>query len=122
MSGAQATWSADGSHIPPIDPHTKAKHQILETYLENLIYTLYGKGRYGETTFTFIDGFCGGGMYYDQDNKTEWQGSPIRIIEAIRAGYKKSKRQYDLNVKFIFIDNNPEHLACLKIIQCQRLV
>ena len=114
MSGSQATWSADGSYIPPIDPHTKAKHQILETYLENLIYTLYGKGRYGEKTFTFVDGFCGGGMYDDQDNKTKWQGSPIRFIEAIRAGYKKSKRHYDLNVKFIFIDNNPEHLACLK--------
>ncbi|WP_414585873.1 three-Cys-motif partner protein TcmP [Scytonema sp. PCC 10023] len=114
MSGTQATWSADGSHIPFIDPHTKAKHQILETYLENLIYTLYGKARRGVTTFTFVDGFCGGGMYYDQDNKTEWQGSPIRFIEAIRAGYKKSKRHYDLNVKFIFIDNNPDHLACLK--------
>jgi len=114
VSGTQATWSADGSHIPFIDPHTKAKHQILETYLENLIYTLYGKARRGVTTFTFVDGFCGGGMYYDQDNKTEWQGSPIRFIEAIRAGYKKSKRHYDLNVKFIFIDNNPDHLACLK--------
>nr|WP_228014443.1 three-Cys-motif partner protein TcmP [Fortiea sp. LEGE XX443] len=114
VSESQATWSADGSNIPDINPHTKAKHQILDTYLENLIYTLYGKGRYGETTFTFVDGFCGGGMYYDQDNKREWEGSPIRLIEAIRAGYKKSKRQYDLNVKFIFIDNKREHLACLK--------
>ncbi len=114
VSKSQANWSADGSYIPDINPHTKAKHQVIETYLENLIYTLYGKGRYGETTFTFVDGFCGGGMYYDRNNKTECEGSPIRIIEAIRAGYKKSKRQYDLNVKFIFIDNNREHLACLK--------
>lgn len=114
MSNPQEIWSADGSNIPEIKPHTKAKHQILDTYLENLIYTLYGKGRYGETTFTFVDGFCGGGMYYDPDNETEWQGSPIRMIEAIRAGYKKSKREYDLNVKFIFIDNKLEHLACLK--------
>ncbi|MEH2148097.1 hypothetical protein [Nostoc sp.] len=34
MSESQATWSLDGSHIPDINPHTKAKHQILETYLE----------------------------------------------------------------------------------------
>ncbi len=114
MSKAQASWSADGSQLPSIDPHTKAKHQILETYLENLIFTLYGKGRYGETIFTFIDGFCGGGMYDDKDNNIEWEGSPIRIIKAIREGYKKSKRKYDLNVKFIFIDNNQEHLDCLK--------
>ncbi|MEP0750612.1 three-Cys-motif partner protein TcmP [Trichocoleus sp. Lan] len=114
MSGSQAKWSADGSYIHPLDTHTKAKHQILEEYIENLIITLYGKGRYGETTFTFIDGFCGGGMYDDKDNNTEWQGSPLRIIKAVREGYKKSRRQYPLNVNFIFIDNKQDHLDCLR--------
>lgn len=114
MSRSQASWSADGSYIPLIEPHTKAKHQILEEYLENLIFTLYGKGRYGETTFTFIDGFCGGGIYEERDRKTLWEGSPIRIIKAIRKGYKKSKRQYTINVKYIFIDNKQAHLDCLK--------
>lgn len=114
MSGAQATWSADGSYIPSIELHTKAKHQILEEYIENLIITLYGKPRYGETTFTFIDGFCGGGMYDDKDNKTHWEGSPLRIIKAVREGFIKSKRRLSLNVKYIFIDNNKKHLSCLK--------
>ena len=114
VSGAQANWSADGSYLPPIHPHTKSKHKILEKYLENLILTLCGKGRYGEKTFTFIDGFCGGGMYEDSDNNTEWEGSPIKIIKAIRAGYRKSKRKYTLNVKYIFIDKDKQHLNCLK--------
>jgi three-Cys-motif partner protein len=114
MGNSQAYWSADGSHLPKIDPHTKAKHKILEEYIENLIITLYGKARYGVTTFTFIDGFCGGGMYEDPDSKEQWEGSPIRIIKAVQAGYKKSNRNYPLDVKFIFIDSKKAHLDCLK--------
>ncbi|HBE18060.1 MAG TPA: hypothetical protein DEG17_12120 [Cyanobacteria bacterium UBA11149] len=34
MSKAQAKWSADGSVIPSINPHTKAKHLIIEKYIE----------------------------------------------------------------------------------------
>ncbi|NEP10706.1 MAG: hypothetical protein F6K14_10915 [Symploca sp. SIO2C1] len=71
MSKAQAKWSADGSYVPPIDVHTEAKHQIIEEYIENLIITLVGKARYGERTFTFIDGFCGGGIY-KKDNKKKF--------------------------------------------------
>lgn len=114
MSETQAKWSADGSYLPHIDPHTQAKHRILEAYIENLIITLYGTGKHGLEKFTFVDGFCGGGIYNDQDNKKPWSGSPIRIINAVREGYKKSKRTYPLDVKFIFIDNNPNHLKCLK--------
>ncbi|MBD2384859.1 hypothetical protein [Cylindrospermum sp. FACHB-282] len=68
MSGSQPTWCADGSSLPPIDPHTKAKHLIIEQYIENLVITLYKKALYGVTKFTFIDGFCGGGMYDHKDN------------------------------------------------------
>jgi three-Cys-motif partner protein len=114
MSDAQAKWSADGSSIPSIDVHTKAKHLILEKYVENLVYTLYAKTRRGETKFTFIDGFCGGGIY--EDGNQEWIGSPIRLIRAVREGHKRAKRSYPepLDVKYIFIDSKKAHLACLK--------
>ncbi|MDJ0519669.1 MAG: three-Cys-motif partner protein TcmP [Trichodesmium sp. MO_231.B1] len=114
MSKSEAKWGADGSELPTIDPHTKAKHQIIEEYIENLIITLYGKTRYGERTFTFIDGFCGGGMYDDQESSRKWEGSPIRIIKAVRSAYKKCKRKSPLNVKYIFIDNDKNHIDCLK--------
>ncbi|MBE8987116.1 MULTISPECIES: three-Cys-motif partner protein TcmP [unclassified Nostoc] len=114
MSKTQATWNADGSKLPSIDIHTKAKHLIIDKYIENLVITLYKKAAYGVTTFTFIDGFCGGGMY--KDNNNEWEGSPIRIIKAVREAHKKSRRIYPepLNVRFIFIDNKKSHLSCLK--------
>ena len=111
---SQAEWSADGGTLPTVDPHTKAKHKILEEYIENLIATLYGKGRYGVTNFTFVDAFCGGGMYRDPEAQDEWEGSPIRIIRAVQKGYEKSKRQYPLNVKYIFMDSRKAHLDCLK--------
>jgi len=111
---SQAEWSADGRTLPTVDPHTKAKHKILEEYIENLVITLYGKGRYGVTNFTFIDAFCGGGMYRDPETRQEWEGSPIRIIRAVQKGYEKSKRLYPLNVKYIFIDSKKSHLDCLK--------
>ena len=115
MGKNQAEWSFDGSILPKVEPHTKAKHKILEEYIENLIITLYGKGRYGVADFTFIDAFCGGGMYKDPDNEgEEWAGSPIRIIQAVEAGRIKSKRTYPLNVKYIFADSNKEHLDCLQ--------
>ncbi|MDD1438629.1 three-Cys-motif partner protein TcmP, partial [Dolichospermum sp. ST_sed10] len=122
MSGSQPTWSADGSKLPSIDPHTKAKHLIIEQYIENLVITRYKKAAYGVTTFTFIDGFCGGGMYDDKDNNKEWEGSPIRLIKAVREAHKKSKRIYPepLNVKFIFIDSKKSHLSCLQKYSMQK--
>jgi three-Cys-motif partner protein len=107
-------WSADGSLIPVIDPHTKAKHLIIEKYVEDLIITLYGKGRRGVDTFTFIDGFCGGGIYEDPESQDKWFGSPVRLIKAVKAGYEKAKRAYPINLKFIFIDSKQNHLDCLR--------
>ncbi|OZH54915.1 hypothetical protein AFK68_07855, partial [Hydrocoleum sp. CS-953] len=82
--------------------------------MENLIITLHQKTRRGEENFTFIDGFCGGGMYDDQEDSRKWEGSPIRIIKAVRSAQKKCKRKYPLNVKYIFIDNKKNHINCLK--------
>jgi three-Cys-motif partner protein len=108
-------WSPNGSSIPTIDPHTKAKHFIIEKYVEDLIATLYGKGRRGVDTFTFVDGFCGGGIYEDRESEnSEWFGSPIRLIRAVQAGYKKANREYPINLKFIFIDSKHNHIDCLK--------
>jgi three-Cys-motif partner protein len=108
-------WSSDGSYTPSIEPHTKAKHLVIEAYVEELIFILYGKGRRGVDTFTFIDGFCGGGIYQDNDSENkEWFGSPIRLIRAVQKGYQKANREYPIDVKYIFIDSKQNHIDCLK--------
>lgn len=119
MSKNKILWSNDGSILPGIEPHTKAKHQILEDYIEDYILTLCGNNRVQEKTVTLIDGFCGGGIYRDENDKTLWLGSPIRIIQAVERGLKrvqteKSKPNFKLNVNYIFIDNQKPHIDCLK--------
>ena len=115
MSKSDSKWSADGTTIPNIEPHTKIKHFLIEQYVTDLIYTLYGTVfPRGTDTFTFVDGFSGGGIYKDPESQDTWYGSPIRLINAVRKGYLKSQRTYPLNVKFIFIEKNKDHLTCLK--------
>lgn len=53
-------------------------------------------------------------MYRDPSTKELWEGSPIRIMRAVERGRQKSKRQYPLDVKYIFIDNQSNHLKCLE--------
>jgi len=114
VSNSDTIWSANGKEIPDIEPHTQTKHLLTEQYVTDLIYTLYGTGVRGVTQFTFIDGFCGGGIYNDKESHNLWFGSPIRLIKAVREGYLKSRRTYPLNVKFIFIDKKKDHLQCLQ--------
>jgi three-Cys-motif partner protein len=115
MSNPDTKWTKDGKNKPIIEPHTKTKHLLTEQYITDLIYKLYGQTYpHGIKTFTFVDGFCGGGIYEDPETKESWYGSPIRLIRAVREGYLKSKRTHPLSVKFIFIDNNKNHLECLK--------
>jgi len=121
MGDHDTYWKADGSYLPPVKPHTKAKHQILADYIKNWIVTLCGNNMGKRKTVTLIDGFCGGGMYIDPENDNElWEGSPIRMIKMVERGleivkYEKSKFNYDLNAKFIFVDSKPEHIECLKL-------
>jgi three-Cys-motif partner protein len=125
MGDHDTYWKADGSYLPPVKPHTKAKHQILADYIKNWIVTLCGNNMGKRKTVTLIDGFCGGGMYVDPENNNKlWKGSPICMIEMVERGleivkHEKSKFDYELNAKFIFIDSKPDHINCLKI-QMQR--
>ncbi len=119
MSKNKIIWYPDGVSLPPIEPHTKAKHQILEDYVEDWIVTLCGNNMGKKKTVTLIDAFCGGGMYSDQENSGLWSGSPIRIIRAVERGLErvkteKSKPNYKLDVKYIFIDSQKAHIDCLK--------
>jgi three-Cys-motif partner protein len=120
MAKNKLYWSANGSELPAIEPHTKAKHEILEEYLKRYLVTLCGNNIGKRKTITFIDGFCGGGMYLDpDDNNASWPGSPIRIIKTVDKAlnivrHDKGKPDYHLDTKFIFIDNTKRHINCLK--------
>jgi three-Cys-motif partner protein len=63
-----------------------------------------------------VDGFCGGGMYTDGNQL--WEGSSLRMIRKVEEGLRnvqERKPYQELDVKFIFIDNDPDHTACLNL-------
>ena len=112
---SKIVWTLDGQ-IPEIEPHTKVKHQLLESYLRDWVETITGNNYYvPKQCITLVDAFCGGGVY--RDGKALWAGSPIRIIQAIESGWKQvqeRKPYQSLDIQYIFIDRHQEHIACLK--------
>ncbi|PSB21348.1 hypothetical protein C7B76_05205 [filamentous cyanobacterium CCP2] len=111
---SEVKWTVDGLMLD-IDHHTKTKHLLLESYLQDWVETLTGNCKIGTGQVTLVDGFCGGGIYRDGDDY--WEGSPIRMIRAVEAGWRsvKERKPYqDLNIAYLFVDAQREHTECLK--------
>ncbi len=109
-------WSADGKELPEIPTYAKAKHLVLQEYLKNWIEVICGHCAVGPRKLTLIDGFCGGGMYRDNDQL--WEGSALRMIRMVESGLEnvqKRKEWYKPDIQYIFIDDSIEHTKCLKL-------
>lgn len=112
-------WNADGSDLPSVEAHTKARHRVTEDYVKDWIITLCGNNIGKSKKVTLIDGFCGGGMYVDEETQERWPGSPIRLLRSVKEGLEfvkqyRGKPNYELDAKFIFVDSKKEHIECLK--------
>jgi three-Cys-motif partner protein len=114
---AKIYWSADGSsQIPNIEPHTKIKHLLVSGYLEDWVETIVGRCKFATEKITIVDGFCGGGIYRDE-NGNPWQGSPLRIIQAVESSWEKvqhEKPYQKLDIAYRFVDARIEHTTCLE--------
>jgi len=85
-----------------IEPHTKAKHEILQRYLGAWFPILGSK----IPKIVYIDGFCGPGKYKGGED-----GSPvIAVKEALKHTSILSKS----DVFFLFIDERPDRIEHLK--------
>ncbi len=87
--------------IWPIKNHTLAKHEILKEYLNAWIPIL------GSTSnrIVFLDGFADPGIY-----KNGEKGSPII---AIQTAITHSKLKSVSEIRFVFIESDPEHSKIL---------
>lgn len=84
-----------------IEPHTKAKHEILQRYLSAWFPILGSK----IPRIVYIDGFCGPGRYLGGED-----GSPIVAL-------KEAMKQPVLansEVSFLFIDSSEERIHHLE--------
>jgi three-Cys-motif partner protein len=85
-----------------LDPHTKAKHEILHRYLSKW-YPILGKFN---DRIIYIDGFCGPGKYIGDND-----GSPIIALKLAMVYFKKTITK---NISFLFIDEDKDRLESLK--------
>lgn len=104
---AKYDWS-DNS-LPLIDIHSIRKHEVLSKYLKEYIKIVAGHQFKNSPKFTFIDGFCGGGIYQKNDGQIH-QGSPFvflnTAIEAeIELQFLKNDKDFQLDAHYYFIDS-----------------
>jgi three-Cys-motif partner protein len=85
-----------------IEPHTKAKHEILKRYLDAWFPIL---ATYNQRII-YLDGFCGPGRYKGGED-----GSPII---AIKKALNHFGRLQNREISFIFIDERKDRIEHLK--------
>lgn len=85
-----------------IEPHTKAKHEILKRYLDAWFPIL---ATYNQRII-YLDGFCGPGRYRGGED-----GSPII---AIKKALNHFGRLQNREISFIFIDERKDRIEHLK--------
>lgn len=90
------------STLWPLEPHTRAKHDILIRYLQAWFPIL---GQSAFPTVIYIDGFAGPGSYSN--------GAPGSPLLALRAALEHQER-IRANVHFYFVERNAERAATLQ--------
>ncbi len=86
----------------PIEPHTRAKHAILERY-SKAWFAVLGQSRFSE--LVYIDGFAGPGRYSQGED-----GSPIIALRAALA-YRGLKLP---PMTFLFVESKKERADMLR--------
>jgi three-Cys-motif partner protein len=77
-----------GQTPPPLDPHSKVKHQLVTDYLRRYIGV---HQRMPSMKLTLVDGFAGGGLYSDGAGTA--YGSPLLLLQTV----KEAEARLNLN-------------------------
>ena len=111
----QFKWQPDDPP-PSIEPHSKAKLQVLRSYLQAYFDRLNVDPRHDAFKLDLIDGFAGGGIFLD--GAEEISGTPLIMLEEaeqanIRLNEKRVK-QLRIDCKFYFVDKEKAHTDFLR--------
>lgn len=106
----------------PIQQHSVAKHNILQSYLSAYFQTLVSSPNQDVLRLTLVDGFAGGGIYYHSDTNEVIKGSPFICLDATReAEYLINKDRHKpvrLEVSYFFIEADRDaHLHLDKVLR-----
>ena len=114
-------WHPDA--LPPsIEPHSKAKLEVLRSYLRAYFDRLNINPVRDEFKLDLIDGFAGGGLFLDET--AEVSGTPLVMLEetekaSIRLNEKRAKQLY-IDCKFYFVDKEEAHTDHLRRVLRER--
>lgn len=108
-------WGPDGV-LPHIEEHTKRKLDVLKNYLDVYFDTVVRNPAQDCLNITLVDGFSGGGAY--SDGAETRAGSPLVLLNAVEEAAVRlnegREKPLDINARFIFVDDEPEHVAALR--------
>lgn len=107
----------DGTR-PEIAAHSLAKHRILREYVQRYLHVLTATPGMDVFRLTLIDGFAGGGEYTDAKTKLVQPGSPLILIDAVRAAEAainaSRSKALRIDASHIFIEKKPGVAAYLR--------
>jgi three-Cys-motif partner protein len=106
-----------GHKPPPLDPHSKVKHQIVTDYLKRYIGVLMANERMPCLKLTLVDGFAGGGLYADGADSA--LGSPLLLLQTVREAeallnLKRVHSQRKVDAHYHFVEVKKTNFDYLK--------
>ncbi|WP_083900826.1 three-Cys-motif partner protein TcmP [Azospirillum sp. B4] len=115
MATSKAVWRI-GKTAPNIEPHTLAKHRVVQRYIERYLEIVTQNRVMNTLRITFVDGYCGGGRY--TDGKDLFPGSPLIFLSTVtemesRLAAQRAKG-FNIRARYIFIDSEKRHIEFLR--------
>lgn len=107
-----------GGKLPILDQHSATKHKIIESYIHQYILTLMSNARIPKLHLTLVDGFSGGGAYFNESETEIVDGSPLLMLRAVREArallnINRGKFR-NIDIDYVFNDSDKKTLEHLK--------
>lgn len=113
--GGKYLW-LPGHKLPPLEPHSEAKHHLFRAYLNAYVNRLTRRPEQDRFRLTIVDGFAGGGAYAGPRG-TEVPGSPMILLDeaaAAEAAIRLERtKPFELAIDFTFVDASKPHCEVL---------
>ena len=114
-------WHPDEAP-PPIETHSKAKLEVLRSYLRAYLDRLNVNPHREEFKLDLVDGFAGGGTFLDDGNTLS--GTPLIMLEESERARERLNQARDnplrFDCKYYFVDKESAHLDHLRKVLDER--
>lgn len=114
-------WRPDGPP-PSIEEHSKAKLDVLRSYLRAYFDRLNVNPGREEFRLDLVDGFAGGGTF--RDGEKTLPGSPLIMLEEAKAAEdrlnRRRKKPLRFDCRFYFVEKEANHAEHLRKVLTER--